>query len=305
MGREAERAAPGRRVLVIVNPVAGQRSGGRFEATLRRLEELGVSVTLARTQARGEAEALARQGAGAGYDVVVAAGGDGTINEVINGLAGREQVLAILPLGTANVLAAEIGLACTPEAVARVIATGQAAPVYLAQANGRYFALMAGVGLDAHVVAHVNLKLKKHCGKLAYVAQAARELLRYRPVLYTITLDGGRRQQAASVIVTKGRFYGGRFVCAPESCLGEPVMQVCLFKRPGWFNLVRYALGLVRGRLARYPDYEVLTAGEVLIAGPADEPFQLDGDPGLSLPLRVEIDRRPFRLLTPAGCATD
>ena len=157
-------AVRGRRLLVIRNPAAGSR-GGRFAATLDRLTGLGCRIEVRETGARGDAERFAQEPGD--RDLVVAAGGDGTINEVANGLvAGASGLpLAILPLGTANVLAGEIGLGLDPGAVARTIARGAPRRISLgrvtgAQAGGggaaRLFFQMAGVGFDAHAVAGVN-----------------------------------------------------------------------------------------------------------------------------------------------------
>lgn len=299
-GNQNEKSTGPRRVLIIVNPTAGQRRQKRFQIILRHLRDLGVSFTVRETRARGDAETLAREALAERFDVLVAAGGDGTINEVINGIAGSGQPLALLPLGTANVLAVELGLNLAPEAVARVIARGQPEPVYFGRTNGRHFALMAGVGLDARIVAGVSLRLKRRIGKLAYVLQTAWQLLHYRPDMYEILLDGARHR-AASVIVTKGRFYGGRFICAPEARLADPRLHVCLFERPGRWNALRYALALATGRLGRLSDYKVIPATALTVSGPVGDPVQIDGDPAAQLPISIEIDERPFFLIHPVN----
>jgi YegS/Rv2252/BmrU family lipid kinase len=290
---------------VIVNPAAGRRRRPFLEAVLGAVRARGVALTVRETAAPGHAETLARAAVAEQFDAILAAGGDGTVNEVINGLAGSAQVFGIVPLGTANVLAAEIGLACTPEAIAHTIAGGTPRPVYFARAGGRVFALMAGAGLDARVVAGVDLKLKRRVGKLAYVWQALLELIRYRPTLYEVALGGGARHRAAGVIVAKGHYYGGRFVCAPQARLGEPVLQVCLFQKPGRLSAMRYALALASGRLCRLPesDYRIVPARALTISGPPGERMQLDGDVGVAMPAAIEVIEEPFLLLTPPGPA--
>ncbi len=155
---------PRRRLLVILNPTAGRSHRGRFRATLERLRALGCDITLRETVAAGEASALARAADPAAFDGVVAAGGDGTVNEVINGLIGTPLPLALLPLGTANVLAAEIGLGLAPDTVARAIVEGPQRPIACGRAGDRHFTQMAGVGFDAQVVEHVDLALKRRIG---------------------------------------------------------------------------------------------------------------------------------------------
>lgn len=236
-------------------------------------------------------------------DVLVAAGGDGTVNEVVNGLVGRDDPaesppLGIIPLGTANVLAAEIGLAAEPGAVARCLAEGSVRPVSVGQAGDRVFTMMVGCGFDARVVAAVSSALKRRIGKGAYVWESARQIWRFGFPDYRVTLDGVERH-AASAIVAKGHYYGGRFVCAPEARLEDPVFQVCLFERRGAWNAVRYALALSLGRLAKLPDVQVVPAREVRIDGPQGDPLQGDGDVIGQLPIVIRLLPDALRLVMP------
>src|SRR5215470_7319641 len=297
--------APLRRdLLVIFNPTAGWWRGRRLRATLARLERRGCRVILKRTGARGDAEAFARAAgasAAAPVDLVVAAGGDGTINEVVNGLAqdeGPRLPLALLPIGTANVLANEIGLATDPAAIAREIADGRARPIALGRANGRCFTMMAGVGFDAHVVAGLDRRLKRLLGKGAYVVESLRQLGRFGFPRYRVTVDG-IAYEAASVIVSRGRFYGGRFICAPEAGLETTALHVCLFDRSGRGAVLRYALALMLGILPRLSDYRVVPGREVLIEGPEGDPVQGDGDIIARLPVRIDLDPTALSLVVP------
>lgn len=300
---DAPEASPARRFLVIHNPVAGARRTRRLRAVLEALERRGAKeVTVQATGGRGDAESMARAvGAGA-FDVVVAAGGDGTINEVINGLAARGRVdggggapvaLGIVPLGTANVLASELGLPLDPVGVAEVLAEGVARPIHLGVANGRCFAMMAGAGLDAEVVERVSPRLKRRIGKGAYVVETLARLAAYRDSRYRVTVDGVVTE-VASVIVAKGHFYAGRFVCAPDARLEDPSLHVCLFPGAGRWNAIRYIWGVTAGRLSHFRDYRVVTAQRVTIEGPESDPVQGDGDVIARLP--VEITLAPWTL---------
>lgn len=307
--RAASGAAPRgpQRLLVIHNPVAGWRRRRRLRAVLDRLERLGCAVTVRETTRRGDAETFARQARAEDYDRLVVAGGDGTINEAINGLVDRRVPLAVVPLGTANVLAAEIGLGAGPAAVARAIAHGPAATVALGRISGRdgrvrRFSMMAGIGFDAHVVARVDPVLKRWTGKLAYVLASLRQIVDHRDRMYAVTIDG-RAYRAASVIVAKGHFYGGRFVVAPQARLDEPCLHICLFGRTGRWPAIRYAAALLFGLLHRLPDVTLVRALKVEIAGPAGEPVQVDGDLDGQLPITIDIDDRALRLAVPADAA--
>src|SRR4051794_31648718 len=162
-----------RRLLVIYNPAAGRRSARRLRRFLDELARLAVPVTLRATASRGDAEDFARAADPGAFDAVVAAGGDGTINEVVSGLAASDLPLAILPLGTANVLANEIGLPRDPARLAAIAATGPARATWTGEVRSdaglRRFVMMAGIGFDASVVAAIDPARKRRLGKLAYV----------------------------------------------------------------------------------------------------------------------------------------
>ncbi|WP_307833614.1 diacylglycerol/lipid kinase family protein [Azospirillum brasilense] len=288
-------AAPRRRLLVIHNPVAGARRARRLGAVLELLEQRhGAAVTLRATGGRGDAEAMARAVAPGAFDAVIAAGGDGTINEVVNGLGARRGggpaiPLGIVPLGTANVLAHELALPLDAEGAARVLAEGRPLPVHLGVANGRTFAMMAGAGLDARVVERVDPRLKRLIGKGAYAVETLARIAAGGGGPYRVAVDGGEPVEAASVIVAKGHFYGGRFVCAPDARLADPWLHVCLFPRSGRGNALRYLWGVTAGRLPRFPDYRVLPARRVVVEGPVGEPVQGDGDVIARLPVEIAL----------------
>jgi len=221
---------------------------------------------------------------------------------VVNGLAGAagpRLPLALLPMGTANVLANEIGLGRDPAAIARGIAEGAARPIALGRANGRRFTMMAGVGFDAHVVAGVDRGLKRLIGKGAYVVESLRQLSRFGFPRYRVEVDGVA-YDAASVIVARGRFYGGRFVCAPAAGLETAQLHVCLFGRGGRWAVLRYAVALMLGVLPRLPDYRIVPGQVVLITGPAGDPVQADGDIVAHLPVRIDLDPTALSLVVPA-----
>jgi diacylglycerol kinase (ATP) len=281
---------------VIFNPSAGQRRRRRLARVLALLREGGCAVETYETQARGDAEAHARGLDPRTFDAVVVAGGDGTINEVMNGLAGIPLPLGIVPLGTANVLAAEIGLGLSPRAVARAIAAGSALRVFPGIVNGRSFAMMAGVGFDARVVAGVDPGLKRWAGKAAYVASTLAAFARHIPAAYDVTIDS-KPYRAASVVIAKGHYYGGRFVVAPDARLDEPVFHVALFAGGGRGDILRYAAALGLDRVASLADVRVIAGREVRIAGPAGEGVQVDGDLAARLPLVATIAPAPIAIL--------
>jgi diacylglycerol kinase (ATP) len=295
-------AAAGRRLALIVNPTAGRHR--RFAGALARLSAGGAQVRLLTTAARGDAERLAAEAAAAGaVDAIVAAGGDGTINEVINGMAGSGLPLGILPLGTANVLAWELGIGDRLADAAAVIAARATRRIHLGRCNGRYFVMMAGVGLDAHVVAAIRPGLKRALGrfglgKLTYVAEGLNQIARLRPARYRVTVDG-MAYEAAAAIIANGRFYGGRYVVAPAADLAAPLLQACLFERGGRAAALRYSLAMLLDRLPSLPDLVIRPGTAIAIDGPAGDPIQADGDIIGHLPARIELAPTTLELFAP------
>ncbi len=289
-----------RRVLIIHNPKAGRSTALRLKRVLRLLSDAGATVSVRETTGRGDAEAFAAAASASDFDVIAAAGGDGTINEVVNGLAGKDLPLAVLPLGTANVLAEEIGLPTRSASIARMILAGEPRPVHVGTANGRRFVMMASVGFDAHVVAGVDTRIKRFLGKGAYAIAALVALARFAYPVYRVTIDG-RSYGAASVIIANGRRYGGRFVCAPRASLDDSSLDVCLFLRTGPWNVMRYGVGLVMGSLERLPDVTVVTGSRITVEGGPGEPVQCDGDAAVALPLVASAGDKTLRVVMPCA----
>jgi YegS/Rv2252/BmrU family lipid kinase len=303
-------------VLLIRNPTAGRRRPGLVDAVVRQVEAEGWTVDMVDTAAAGDARRLAESSDIGRYAVIAVAGGDGTINEVVNGLASRGEPappLAIVPLGTANVLAHELGLGSSAAVIARTIVAGRAVMMHPGQASGpsgkdgdpRCFSLMAGAGFDAKVVAGVSASLKRRFGKAAYVWRSLIETRRYRPVRYAVEIDGVG-YEAASVIVTRSRHYAGPYVVAPKAALSEPLLHVCLFERWGRSQTLRFGLALLMGRLPQVGGYRVIAGREVKISVLSDagevrrQPVQIDGDDALTLPISIGLAPASVRLLQPA-----
>ncbi len=285
--------------MIIFNPAAGPRRTRGLWRVLDVLIANGVRLELVETAHPGHATELAREAARAGVPLVVAAGGDGTIAEIANGLAGSETRLGVIPLGTANVLAHELGLPFAPRAVAAALAFGRTRALFpgVARCGGasRLFVQMLGVGFDAQVVHNVGLGLKRLCGRWAYVAQSAREIVRYPYAPIRLRLDGVA-MEAASVIVSKGRFYAGPYTLAPRAAPGEPVFQVALFAWSGRGATVFYGAALPLDRLHKAPGLKVVEARQIEFL---DErvPAQADGDPAGHTPIVVTAAAAPLRIV--------
>ena len=299
------RGADVRRILAVFNPAAGRNRRPRFDHIVAALRAMSCVVTVVETTAPGHAETIARQ-AGAEFDVIAAAGGDGTVNEIVNGLAGKAAAsgaqsiaLGIIPLGTANVLADEIGLARDVSAVTRTLAQGPIRPIHVGRVNGRRFVMMAGAGFDANVVNGVSLTLKKRLGPLAYVWQAAVQAFREDGAGCDVTIDG-TSYATVSVVVCNGRRYGGPFIAAPDAALDEDRFHVVLMQGRGWFNIARYGLALMLGCISKLSDVRLVIGRDVTVSGVPGRPVQADGDIVAHLPAHIDVDPEPVRLIFPA-----
>ena len=296
-GVAAVAAVVSRRILAVFNPAAGRNRKVRFDAVVAALRAKGCAVSIALTQAPGHAEAIARDAAD--IDIIAAAGGDGTVNEIVNGLVGKQIALGIIPLGTANVLADEIGLARSVEALAETLARGPVRPIHVGRINGRRFVMMAGAGFDANVVAGVSLTLKKWLGPLAYVWQAAVEGFTGTHAGCSVEIDGVP-YATSSVVACNGRRYGGPFIAAPAASLSDDCFHVVLMQGHGWFNTARYGVALMLGMIFRLSDVRVVPGRDVTVTGVAGRPVQADGDIIAHLPVRISIDPETVKLVFPA-----
>jgi YegS/Rv2252/BmrU family lipid kinase len=304
-------SAPFRRLLVIFNPTAGRRRPGYLDRALAAAKGAGAGIELSATQAVGDAETLAARAVlSGGFDAIVAAGGDGTINEVINGMAGAAQAVAvalpalgIVPLGTANVLAHELGMAADADRVGRWLATAVPRPIRLGRANGRLFVQMAGVGMDARVVAGIDPAVKRRLGKGAYALGSLQEILTGPRLDYRVRATGPDGEvtdlAGASCIICNGHYYGGTFVMAPAARLDAECFQMVLFRQPGSIAALNYAAAMVLGLIPRRRDVTILPVSTVEIEGPLGEPVQGDGDIIARLPVRIDRLPLPLSVLAP------
>ena len=277
-------------MLVVFNPTAGRRRAHLLWRVLDVLVANGVRIDLARTSRRGHATALAREAAHDGESMVVAAGGDGTVAEVAAGLLGTPARLGIIPLGTANVLAHELGLPMQPRAVAAALAFGRTRPLWpgIAEtsAGTRLFVQMLGAGLDAQVVHQLPMPLKRLLGRGAYVLQTIGEAVRYDYRPLCVRIDGVERP-AASVVVCKGRLYGGPYLLAPDASPCAPGFTVALFGAGCTLATLGYSAALPLNLLPHVPGLALVRGREIEISGDGGIPTQADGDAAGATPALI------------------
>jgi diacylglycerol kinase (ATP) len=301
-----------RQALFVINPAArGLPPMRQVREAADWLRARGWEVGLETTEGPGEATRLARRAASRASSVVVACGGDGTIHEVVNGLAGSEAPLAVIPGGTANVWVKDARLPRRPLKAVRVVESGRCRSVDLGvieweerpgrEAEKRYFLLMAGIGLDAHVVARVPRGWKRRLGAASYVLAGVRESLFYHSQPVELTIDGRERLslRLGWLLAGNTRCYGGVLRITGRARVDDGLLDVLAF--PG-YDLLRaagYGLAIVAGRHHSAPGVTYRKAAEVEVGGTSSLPVQADGEFVGHTPLRLRVAPGALRVLVP------
>jgi len=286
-----------RRCFLIVNPTSGTFSQAKVDQIMAGLRQRGLDPELLPTGSAADPALFASRICAQVPDpLIIVAGGDGTVNGVLNGLAPGAATLGVVPLGTSNVLARELKIASIDDALDR-LARGGSRPISVgeiecAEGKKRFF-LMAGVGFDGAVVRGVRLSEKRAVGKGAYLLSALRVVLAWDRSELQVS-GGGRSLSCHGVIVCNAAKYGGDFVLAPEADLFAPGFQVVCI-RGGRLSYLKLALQLLLGRVAASRQTAVFTAGEVEVSG--EKAFQLDGDYFGCAPLRIRAIPDLVRLI--------
>ncbi len=290
-------------VILINNPVAKKSSQNKIRQACDIFMSGGFSVKVLITKQKGDAENFARDSLKEKPTMIVAAGGDGTVNEIANGIAGSEIPLAILPLGTTNVLAKEIGI---PENVKnsvhiamqksfRKISLGK---ITLTDSPfiKRYFILMAGIGYDGETVYNINQNIKKITGKGAYIFSGIKTLFKWNQKELKFLIND-KNYLAYSAIIGKASKYAGNFHVTPDVKLTEPFFQIALFKGNSKLDMFRYITGIITGNLLKMKDVEFIKTKDITIDGSAH--IQIDGDYFGKTPAKIEIEKDALRLIYP------
>ena len=295
------------RICVIFNPAARGNKARRFR---RHFAELSQQCALKATTAPGDARRFAQAAVATGYDVIAAAGGDGTVNEVLNGIGdepdGFQRVrLGVLPLGTVNVFARELGIPLKLESAWQVLKRAQEMKIDLGRADffedgkpqSRYFMQLGGAGLDARAVELVSWKLKKSAGPLAYLVAGFQALAEKQPQICASA--GGRKITGELALLGNGKFYGGPFEIFPGAELRNGRLDVCVFPRVNLGSLLRLAPGFLARRKLSEPRVRRLRAEKIELTSDRPAAFELDGEWIGRLPATFSVAREKLRVVVP------
>jgi diacylglycerol kinase family enzyme len=283
-------------VAILANPIAGRgKPTGLLDELVQALDRLGLAPALCRQR-----EAFAEL-ASAGRDTlrcVVAAGGDGTLNEVLNRDPGLP--VAVLPLGNENLVARYFHLERSGEKLAQAIAAGRERRLDLGRADARRFTLMAGIGIDAEVVHHVHADRRGPIGKLSYVGPTLTALTSYPyPPIDVEIVETGERLRGATAFVFNLPQYALDLPLGPGASGDDGRLNLYVFERPGIANLARYLAAVLCRRHERLRDVQHRRVEQVRLWSEGRVPVQVDGDPAGHLPMTIAVEPGAWRLLVP------
>jgi diacylglycerol kinase (ATP) len=282
--------------VVILNPAARGTRANRLRA---QVETLTRGSILCATSRAGEAESLARHAVAEGFAKIVAAGGDGTINEIVNGIAGKDVALGLLPVGTMNVFATELGLPANDLSRCwEIIQDNETRPIDLPSANGKYFVQLAGVGLDAQVVKETSEAFKRSFGPLSYLISAAQIAARTPPQL-CIESENAVTDEGSFVLVGNGRFYGGRLPFFKQALLDDGLLDVVVFKRLNYIEIIRYLQNVIFTAQISSPEVEYFQTRRLRVSSQETVPVEIDGELVGTCPVEFQIRGGGLRVLTP------
>ena len=281
------------KLAIIFNPAARGEKARSLEEKVRSLTGPDTPLFTSRP---GETVALARQLAQEGHSTIVAAGGDGTINEVVNGIAGLDVLLGILPTGTMNILACELGLPTTQlEQCWEIIQGGFIRSIDLALANDQYFVQLAGIGLDALAVRETDLNMRRTIGPISYIFAAAQIIGRPAPRL-EICFNERETMGGCFVLVGNGRFYGGPLSFFPNAKNDDGLLDVLVFKHQGYLDIIRYLQGVLIGNHADFADIEYRQIHSLSVISDRRVPVEIDGEVSFHTPVHFRVGPSKLRV---------
>ena len=284
-----------KKVLVILNPAA---KSDRARAMKAKIQALSPRIIVRTTSAAGDAKVLASKALDEEFEAIIAAGGDGTVNEVANGVAGSDVRFGILPVGTMNVFASELGIPNNLTAAWKVIEDGFLRQLDLPVANNSHFVQLAGVGLDAEVVRLTTPESKKSLGPMSYLLTLAQVAAVRPPTVFLDPVDSHRRE-GSFILVGNGRLYGGPFVLFKNARPDDGLLDVLVFKNQSHWDVVRYFQAVAFGSHTDLPDVEYFQTKAMNVHSSGPVPVELDGELADVLPCTFGFYPKKFTVIAP------
>jgi diacylglycerol kinase (ATP) len=283
-----------RKVCIIFNPGA---RGGKALSLHAELKELAGNFPIFTSAGADTITQLAASVVKQGYSHIIAAGGDGTVNGIINGTGTADVLLSVLPVGTMNVFAYELGIRCSQlKQCWEMIQQGQPKTVDLVLANQSYFVQLAGVGLDALAVQATDLQMRKTIGPVSYLLSAAKVIGRPAPAL-KVRFEDGSETSGCFVLIGNGRFYGGPFSLFRYARNDDGLLDLLIFKHQSYVDIFRYLQGVLIGNHTELPDVEYRQVPSAQVLSDQPVPLELDGDIAGSTPVHFAIAPKKLQVV--------
>ncbi len=281
---------------LIVNPVSGNFSTKRLEKVKSILQAKYNLLDIYFTKTSGDAIERAREFSQRGVPLLVAYGGDGTLNEVINGVAFTNTTVGFIPSGTTNVFAREAGISDDPAKAAQLILQGVPKYIHAGSINrDRLFLLMAGVGFDGETVCSLRISVKRYLGKLSYILSGLEVLIKNPLKQIQVTVDRASMYTCCGIIICNASRYAGDFRICPEASVVKPELQALLVGGCSRVATLKYILGIMTGKHLKYKDTGILRGKHFLVKGPSR--VQIDGDCYGSLPVEVSLKENVVKMI--------
>ena len=286
--------------FLIFNPTSGTavKSKPVVASVLRQFQRRGLDLTPSPTEPDGNVTLQVRELLTQSPDLIVAWGGDGTINEIVNGMFGSAVPLGIIPGGTANLLARELKLSRRPPDSIRIIAQGQTKKISVGQANNRYFLLMVGIGFDSAVIRNVDRSLKRRFGKFAFGVSALNTARSYEYPRFKVKTPE-REEECVFAVICNAKEYAAYFILTPLADIFDEYFHVCLFKDSGFGNMSRYVMHALRRQHDKLQSVELFRTTELEVTGPSEIAVQADGELIGYLPMKFQIHPRSLTIFCP------
>lgn len=278
--------------LMLINPISGTRDKkGLCDMTHARLKTAGIKLEVAHTRHKGHGAQLAKEASDAGIDIVIAAGGDGTVNEIASALMHTDTALGLIPCGSGNGLARTLGIPMDFDGAVDIIARCQPYAIDCGIAEGRPFFCTFGVGFDAAVTE--KFSLGKRRGKMQYVRSALLEYLNFNPDSYAMEIDGEiYTEQAFQIAVCNTSQYGNNAYIAPRASLTDGLLDITVVRNGSIIDQAMAGIGLLSGQIDKNRKIDTFKAKEIKIIRLKDGPAQIDGEP-LTLGRKISIHCEP------------
>jgi diacylglycerol kinase (ATP) len=293
------------RMKLIINPLAGGKKMDAYLPIIKKILGTGNLLSIAVTKEKNGAFQEAQKVSQEGYDLVVVCGGDGTFNEVINGVVSSHNSIPVgfVPCGTSNIYALSAGIPLDPIRACEIVLKRYVRKIDLGKVgtgdSARYFVSMAGIGYDASVIHSLNPNLVRTLGGIAaHLVAGVRELINYRGTELSIRLNGSSCR-GFEAIISNGSFYGMSSLIAPEADMADGYLDLILFKNGKRRDILRYVLGILRERHLYFKDVEYVRAKKIEIDAPDEVWIQVDGEIMGTLPQEFEVYPQAIQVVLP------